>query len=49
MFIDLGNTDKADKIKNIRFIRKHASGVAPVDLTTVALERGISWEDALKM
>lgn len=49
IFIDLGNTDKAEKIKSIRFFRKHASGVAPVDLTTVALERGIPWEDALKM
>lgn len=46
---DLGNTDKAEKIKSTQFIRRHATGVAPVNVTTVALERGVSWEEAKQM
>lgn len=45
---DMGNTDNAQKIKNLRFMRKHVTGVAPINVTTVALERGMTWEQAVK-
>lgn len=44
----MGNTNNAEKIKSSRFIRRHATGTAPIEVTTVAINRGLSWEDALK-
>lgn len=45
---DLGNTDNAEEISSNRFMRKHVTGISPITLTKVALERGMSWEDALE-
>lgn len=45
---DLGNTENAEKISSTRIMRRHATGTAPIELTTVAIERGISWEEILE-
>lgn len=34
---DLGITDDAEKIESRRFMREHVTGVAPIDVTTVAI------------
>lgn len=44
----MGDTEKAEKIKTTRFMRTHVTGVAPVEITTFALQRGITWEEALE-
>lgn len=44
----MGNTNNAEKIRSIRFMRKHATGTAPIDVTTVAVNRGITWEEAIE-
>lgn len=48
MYLDLGNTENAKKIHSIQFMRRHATGTAPIELTTVEIERGISWEEILE-
>lgn len=35
------------RTKLIRFIRKHATGVAPTELHTVQVERGMIWQEAI--
>lgn len=45
-FLDMGNTENAEKIRTSRFIRRHATGTAPIEVTTVAINRGIPWEEA---
>lgn len=44
----MGNTENVEKIWSTRFERKHATGTAPIEVTTVAVNRGISWEEALE-
>ncbi|XP_055306092.1 protein strawberry notch-like [Sitodiplosis mosellana] len=46
--MDMGNTNNAEKIRSMRFIRRHATGTAPIEITTVAVNRGISWEEAIE-
>lgn len=47
MHSDLGNTENAEKIQTIRFLRQHATGTAHVVANTVGIHRGLSFEDAL--
>lgn len=45
---DLGKSDEnVSRIKLIRFMRKHATGVAPTELHTVQVERGMIWQEAI--
>lgn len=46
--LDLGaGGEDVMRIKLIRYTRKHATGVAPTELHTVQVERGMCWADAL--
>jgi len=46
--LDLGAGGENVKIiKHIRFLRKHSTGVAPIELQTVHVERGMNWQDAI--
>lgn len=46
--LDLGaGGGDVSRIKLIRFSRKHATGIAPTELHTVKVERGMCWADAL--
>lgn len=48
MILDLGTNDEdVSRIKLIRFIRKHATGIAPTELHTVQVERGMIWQEAI--
>lgn len=45
---DLGTAgENVTRIKLIRFIRKHATGIAPTELHTVQVERGMIWQEAI--
>lgn len=47
-FSDLGTSgENVTRVKMIRFIRKHATGVAPTELHTVSVERGMIWQEAI--
>lgn len=47
-FVDLGAAgENVTRIKLIRFIRKHATGIAPTELHTVHVERGMIWQEAI--
>lgn len=47
--IDLGTAgENVVRTKLIRFIRKHATGVAPTELHTVQVERGMIWQEAIE-
>lgn len=46
--LDLGAGGENVKIiKHIRFLRKHSTGVAPIELQTVHVERGMIWQEAI--
>ncbi|XP_055677272.1 protein strawberry notch isoform X2 [Lutzomyia longipalpis] len=46
--LDLGAAgENVTRIKLTRFIRKHATGVAPTELHTVHVERGMIWQEAI--
>ncbi|KAG4065553.1 hypothetical protein HA402_013323 [Bradysia odoriphaga] len=46
--LDLGTAgENVTRVKMIRFIRKHATGVAPIELNTVSVERGMIWQEAI--
>lgn len=46
--LDLGaGGDNVKIIKHIRFLRKHSTGIAPIELQTVHVERGMNWQDAI--
>lgn len=46
--LDLGaGNEDVTRIKLIKFSRKHATGIAPTELHTVQVERGMCWADAL--
>lgn len=48
IFTDLGTAgENVTRVKMIRFIRKHATGVAPTELHTVSVERGMIWQEAI--
>uniref|UniRef100_A0A336KBU6 CSON006692 protein n=1 Tax=Culicoides sonorensis TaxID=179676 RepID=A0A336KBU6_CULSO len=47
--LDLGTAGENVKpIKVIKFIRKHSTGVAPCELYTVQVERGMIWQEAIE-
>ncbi|XP_031633678.1 protein strawberry notch isoform X2 [Contarinia nasturtii] len=45
--VDLGKSENVTRIKLVRFLRKHATGVAPIELHTVHVERGMIWQEAI--
>lgn len=45
--IDLGKSENVTRIKLIRFLRKHATGVSPIEMHTVHVERGMIWQEAI--
>lgn len=46
--LDLGTADEnVTRIKITKFIRKHSTGVAPTELHTVQVERGMIWQEAI--
>lgn len=46
--LDLGASgENVHRVKLIRFLRKHATGVAPTELHVVQVERGMSWTEAV--
>lgn len=47
--IDLGKSESVTRVKLIRFLRKHATGVAPIELHTLQVERGMIWQEAIDM
>lgn len=45
---DLGKAgENVTRIKLVRFIRKHATGIAPTELHTFQVERGMIWQEAI--
>lgn len=46
--LDLGAAgENVTRIRLIRFLRKHSTGVAPTELHTVQVERGMIWQEAI--
>lgn len=46
--IDLGAAgENVTRVRLVRFVRKHATGVAPTELHTVRVERGMIWQEAI--
>jgi P-loop containing NTP hydrolase pore-1/C-terminal domain on Strawberry notch homologue len=47
--LDLGaGGENVKRIKLVRFFRKHSTGVAPIELQTVHVERGMIWQEAIE-
>ncbi|XP_068623417.1 protein strawberry notch-like isoform X2 [Battus philenor] len=47
--LDLGSAgESVRRVRCVRFLRRHATGRAPVDLITVQTERGLDWMEALE-
>lgn len=45
--LDLGASgENVKRVKIYRFLRKHATGIAPTELHVVHVERGMSWSEA---
>lgn len=46
--LDLGTAgENVTRVRLMRFIRKHATGIAPAELHTVQVERGMIWQEAI--
>ncbi|XP_017852652.1 protein strawberry notch isoform X2 [Drosophila busckii] len=46
--VDLGAAgENVTRVRLVRFMRKHATGVAPTELHTVRVERGMIWQEAI--
>ncbi|XP_064555465.1 protein strawberry notch isoform X2 [Drosophila montana] len=46
--VDLGAAgENVTRVRLMRFMRKHATGVAPTELHTVRVERGMIWQEAI--
>lgn len=46
--LDLGTAgENVTRTKLMRFIRKHVTGIAPAELHTVQVERGMIWQEAI--
>lgn len=46
--LDLGaGGENVKRIRLIRFLRKHSTGIAPIELQTVHVERGMIWQEAM--
>ena len=39
--------ENVTRVKMIRFLRKHSTGIAPIELQTVKVERGMIWQEAI--
>lgn len=47
--LDLGSGGgNVKRVRLIRFLRKHTTGVAPIELQTVHVERGMIWQEAME-
>lgn len=47
--LDLGaGGNHVKRIRLIKFLRKHSTGVAPIELQTVHIERGMIWQEAME-
>lgn len=47
--LDLGaGGENVKRIRLIRFLRKHSTGIAPIELQTVHVERGMIWQEAME-
>nr|XP_049699235.1 protein strawberry notch isoform X1 [Helicoverpa armigera] len=47
--LDLGSCgERVTRVRCLRFVRRHATGRAPVELHTVHSERGMDWAEALE-
>lgn len=47
--LDLGSAgERVRRVRCLRFVRRHATGRAPVELHTVHTERGMDWAEALE-
>ncbi|CAH0713438.1 unnamed protein product, partial [Brenthis ino] len=47
--LDLGSAgESVRRVRCVRFLRRHATGQAPVELHTVHSERGMEWSEALE-
>lgn len=47
--LDLGTSgERVSRVRLFRFLRKHATGIAPTELHVVQVERGIHWSKALE-
>lgn len=47
--LDLGaGGENVKRIKHVRFLRKHSTGIAPIELQTVYVERGMIWQEAME-
>lgn len=47
--LDLGSAgERVTRVRCLRFVRRHATGRAPVELHTVHSERGMDWAEALE-
>lgn len=48
LYTDLGAAgENVTRVRLMRFVRKHATGVAPTELHTVRVERGMIWQEAI--
>ncbi|CAG4931624.1 unnamed protein product [Colias eurytheme] len=48
--LDLGSAGECvRRVRCVRFLRRHATGTAPVELHTVLCERGMEWQDAVEL
>ncbi|XP_055535326.1 protein strawberry notch isoform X2 [Wyeomyia smithii] len=46
--LDLGASgENVTRVKITKFMRKHSTGVAPIELHTVQVERGMIWQEAI--
>ncbi|XP_028133407.2 protein strawberry notch isoform X2 [Diabrotica virgifera virgifera] len=47
--LDLGaGGELVKRVRTVTFLRKHATGIAPTELHTVHVERGMAWPEALE-
>ncbi|XP_031638010.1 protein strawberry notch-like [Contarinia nasturtii] len=46
--MDMGNTNNVKVLSTRTFNRKHATGIAPIELHTIEIDRGITFEEAEK-
>lgn len=46
-FLDMGKSEEVSRMKLIRFYRKHATGISPIEMNTVHVERGMIWQEAV--
>lgn len=45
---DIGDPEKIKRISKVCFTRRHATGLSPIELHTVRVDRGITWDQAVE-